>query len=410
MYKLTVRRKMAKRSGDEKIKAQVEYLLERGLASNRGKGWEVKKKRLPPFQSNGTWVFQYELEFEKVSGRRGGDAEYNQWENIKAMIQQTGQNAKFQPYPWVVIEADSNAEDATLPDDEESLSDVVSDISKAITNIIGVREVTTKFSQVATWKDLAVPPELLTSDEALASHPAFARLYGLGPQIRIALSSIQRGHETDGASRFHNVFYGHAGCGKTSTLLALERMYGPGAVLRLDATSTTRAGIEKLFFSDLTEIPPLVFMEEAEKADPEALKVWLGALDDRGEIRKVNFRVNQLREVKIIFFCTVNNKTLFDRMMGSDGSEAGALSSRCVNQIYFPRPSDQILRQILQKEIDEHGGKMEWIQPCIDLAKQLDVRDPRIVRSYLAGGDRLMDETYQRDWLAVHQAAQDFRK
>src|SRR5690606_8097820 len=150
----------------------------------------------------GTWVFQYDLEFEKVSGRRGGDAEYNQWENIKAMIQQTGQNAKFQPYPWVVVEADSNAEDATLPDDEESLSDVVSDISKAITNIIGVREVTTKFSQVATWKDLAVPPELLTSDEALASHPAFARLYGLGPQIRIALSSIQRGHETDGASRF----------------------------------------------------------------------------------------------------------------------------------------------------------------------------------------------------------------
>ena len=54
--------------------------------------------------------------------------------------------------------------------------------------------------------------------------------------------------------------------------------------LRLDAPSTEGAGIEKLFFSDLDVIPPLVFMEEAEKADPEALKVWLGALDDRGEI------------------------------------------------------------------------------------------------------------------------------
>lgn len=105
-------------------------------------------------------------------------------------------------------------------------------------------------------------------------------------------------------------------------MFGLEAMFGSDAVLKLDATSTTRAGLEKLFFSDLTEIPPLVFMEEAEKADPEALKIWLGALDDRGEIRKINFRVNMLRQVKVLFICSVNNKALFDKMMGSDGNEA----------------------------------------------------------------------------------------
>jgi hypothetical protein len=187
-------------------------------------------------------------------------------------------------------------------------------------------------------------------------------------------------------------------------------MFGPGAVLRLDATSTTRAGIEKLFFSDLDVIPPLVFMEEAEKADPEALKVWLGALDDRGEIRKVNFRVNQLREVKVLFICTVNNKTVFDKMMGSDGSEAGALSSRCVSQVYFPRPSDVVLRQILEKEVGRNGGDPAWITPCIQLAQEMGVSDPRIVRSYLAGGERLLDGTYQEDWKSISEAASTFKK
>jgi len=105
----------------------------------------------------------------------------------------------------------------------------------------------------------------------------------------------------------------------------------------------------------------------------------------------------------------VNNKALFDKMMGSDGSEAGALSSRCVSQIYFPRPSNDTLRQILKKEIDQHGGNYDWIAPALDLAKEMGVSDPRIVRHYLAGGDRLMDGGYQRDWRAIQQAQKTFQ-
>jgi hypothetical protein len=290
---------------------------------------------------------------------------------------------------------------------------VVSDISQNIIQHLlgGVRQVGL-FGPAKKWEQLAVPPELLgpDSDAALAAHPAWRNLYGVNPQIRIILSNIKRAHETNGESRNHGVLFGHAGCGKTTTMFGLEHMFGEGSVLKLDATSTTRAGLEKLFFNDLTEIPPLVFMEEAEKADPEALKIWLGALDDRGEIRKVNFRVNMLRSVKVLFICSVNNKALFDKMMGSDGSEAGALSSRCVSQVYFPRPSQAVLIQILEKEIREKGGRGEWITPAIHLAEELGVSDPRIVRSYLAGGDRLLDGTYQRDWLAIQRAQQAFNK
>jgi hypothetical protein len=79
-----------------------------------------------------------------------------------------------------------------------------------------------------------------------------------------------------------------------------------------------------------------------------------------------------------------------------------------VTQVYFPRPSEQVLVQILNKEIREHGGKREWITPAIQLAQELNISDPRIVRSFLAGGDRLLNGTYQRDWLAVRQAQEAF--
>lgn len=421
MYKLYLQRKTQNKVSDEKIELQVEYILKRGTDAGRGKTWVVNKRRIPPVYKNGFWNFTYEVNFSKTRGDRDGAAEYTQWEEIKAMIVQTGAAAKFHQYPWLVVDTQNNATAARPPiivtpasaRPSESIADIISQASEAIADRLlnGVREVGTTLSGAKSWNDLIIPPQFLgeESDQALSQHDAWKDLYDLGPQVRILMTNIQRAATTGGESRNHAVLFGHSGCGKTTTLLSFEKMFGESSVLRLDATSTTKAGLEKMFFNDLAEIPPLVFMEEAEKADPEALKIWLGALDDRGEIRKVNFRVNQLRSLKVLFFCTVNNKALFDRIMGSDGSEAGALSSRCVSQIYFPRPSSDTLRQILKKEIDQHGGNYDWITPALDLAKEMGVSDPRIVRHYLAGGDRLLDGGYQRDWQSIQQAQKIFQ-
>lgn len=444
MYTLTLERRMGKKTGDDKINAQVDYIVERGLGGGRGKCWTSTHRSVEPRRVNSQWVFQFHLTFEKTRGHRGGEAEYRQWEDIKAMVRQTGAIKKFQPYPWniVAINGDgiaANTEelqgaqrhrnphydpsvdnlnervrrDDLAPNIEPAdFTEPISEINNVLLSILGVRDVQ-PIGIAKTWDDLAVPPELLSreSDRHLAAHPAWRNLYGVNPQIRLLLSNIRRAHQTGGESRNHAVLFGHSGCGKSTTLFCLEQMYGANAILKLDATSTTRAGLEKLFFQDIKgNIPPLVFMEEAEKADPEALKIWLGALDDRGEIRKVNFRVNQLRSVKVLFLCTVNNKSLFDKLMGSDGSEAGALSSRCVTQVYYPRPSDETLRMILEKEIQEKGGERIWIGPAIELARVLQVNDPRIVRSFLAGGERLMDGTYQQDWEIVKQAQKAFQR
>jgi hypothetical protein len=395
MYKLILERRISKKVNEEKILAQIDYIIKRALASSRGKTWKSTSRALSTTSDKSGYCFQYEINFKKSKGQLGSEAEYKQWQQIKAMVEQSGSAAKYGESPWKIIEDSSN-----------NTSEIVSESEKTAVDVKEVQPL----EKVKTWSDLTVPNELLgqDSDLHLKNHPAWANLYGVNPQIRVILSNIKRAHETNGDSRNHAVLFGHAGCGKTTTMFCIEKMFGSGAVLKLDATSTTKAGIEKLFFSDLSEIPPLVFMEEAEKADPEALKIWLGALDDRGEIRKVNFRVNQLRAIKVLFICTVNNKALFDKMMGSDGSEAGALSSRCVTQVYYPRPTELILQQILEKEIKEKGGNPAWIGPAIEMAGKLNVTDPRIVRSYLAGGDRLLDGTYQKDWYAIQDAAKKF--
>lgn len=440
-YSLMLQRVLSKRTGEVKIASQCEYILKRGMGGGRGKTWEASFHPLPAVQrDDGNWLFKCRFNFEKKRGDRGGDAEYKQWEEIKAMITQTGQVQKFMPFPWTVdttarpavtaadlpvqrpvtqqavptqpAALDPDALATTPLPQPAGFEGLMTDVMTAILG--GVRTIQ-PFGPAKKWDQLVVPPELLglngtDSDAALAAHPAWKNLYGVNPQIRLILSNIKRAHETNGESRNHGVLFGHAGCGKTTAMFALESMFGSDAVLKLDATSTTKAGLEKLFFNDLNEIPPLVFMEEAEKADPEALKIWLGALDDRGEIRKINFRVNMLRQVKVLFICSVNNKALFDKMMGSDGSEAGALSSRCVSQVYFPRPSQAVLFQILDKEIREKGGRHEWIAPAIHLAEEMGVSDPRIVRSYLSGGDRLLEGGYQRDWLANKEAQATFNR
>jgi hypothetical protein len=84
-------------------------------------------------------------------------------------------------------------------------------------------------------------------------------------------------------------------------------------------------------------------------------------------------------------------------MMGTGSGEPGALSSRCVNEIQFPRPAESTLRKILEKEIDLKGGNKKWVTPCLDIARELKVADPRKVKAFLTGGDRLLDGSFQED-------------
>ena len=152
-----------------------------------------------------------------------------------------------------------------------------------------------------------------------------------------------------------------------------------------------------------------MFIEEIEKCHEDGLRVWLGALDDRGELRKTNFRESRARKIQILTLATANDKVIFDKLMGGTDKRPGALSSRFVNQLHCPRPDEKVLRKILERDIDSYGGHADWIQPALDLAKVIGTDDPRRVLSYLDGGDRLLNGMYQKDILTMYfnQIAED---
>jgi hypothetical protein len=74
----------------------------------------------------------------------------------------------------------------------------------------------------------------------------------------------------------------------------------------------------------------------------------------------------------------------------------GALASRFGEPIFFPRPGEDVLRKILEREIAKIEGNMKWIDPVLEYAKEANITDPRnIIAICLAGRDGLIKKTYQ---------------
>lgn len=240
-----------------------------------------------------------------------------------------------------------------------------------------------------SWKGLTFDDRLLSDVNYLTNESPFKRYYGIESQIRMVLSSLKSSIDSGGKRMTHCVLFGPPACGKTSVLTTLEEIVGKHNVLKLDATTTTKAGVEKLFLN--TVIPPIVILEEVEKANEDWLRNWLSLLDERSEIRKVSHKETIVKDIDILFFCTVNDSDKFNNLLD------GALASRCKNKIYFPRPTEETIKKILFRDVQENGGKVEWVEPALLLAKELNVDDPRVIISFLSGGDRLLDGSYQKD-------------
>lgn len=217
----------------------------------------------------------------------------------------------------------------------------------------------------------------------------FAHLYEREDQISIVLSAIQAGIATDFHDRFHVCLVGPPAGGKTEILRGVRTLLGNDAVLEYDATATTQAGAIKDLDSR-AEIPRVLLIEEMEKVDENSLRWLLGVLDHRAEIRKVNFKQQIQKSVKMLCICTVNNYDLFNDMM------SGALASRFPNHVYCPRPDREVLRRILEREVARVKGKRKWIAPTLDYATENKISDPRKVISIcLCGRDELLSGVYQ---------------
>jgi hypothetical protein len=407
------------------IDDQMAHILKVALRGARGTswGWTCVRKDKKEDKAGGVWTGIVTLYFEKTRGRRNdADTVEGQWRKIQEMIAKAGKSSKFNIYSWIITDEDATDDPAEttqaleevevppLPEEEEVNGEPTGKKIKGIKREVppGVHDVCAP-SKVVTLDDMRAnfPHDLLRgTDEQIEAHEAFKGIYGRGPQIRSVLSSIWSFIESKGERSNHTLLWGLPACAKTAILLGLIKLFGDGAVLRLDSTSTTRAGLEKLIFKELEVVPPLFVSEEIEKADEQALRIWLGAMDDRHEFRKVNFHMHQVRKVHFLSLATANDKEKFDLMMGGRPGYPGALSSRFVHHLECPRPNETQMRMILKRDIERFGGKVDWIEPCILLAQRMGTDDPRKVLGFLDGGDRLLDGSYQKDQLAIYKKDQ----
>ena len=379
MFQATIKREFSQNRDQT---SGIDFLKHK-LVGGRSKWAITSKIDCPDISEDGKYVYICTMNFEKKHGQRSEELIKREWTGMLENLAKFGSLGNFATYPWVIIDPPNFAETSS---DSQG-------VHHALSKNTGIT--------LADVKERVMPTvnELLNSEEALDNSEYFKGIFGRNAQLRTILSSIKSFLESDGQRRNHIILWGSPGCCKSHILSSVGRLLGHDAVVRLDGTSTTPAGIYKVYFQEFDNIPepPFVILEEAEKTSEDSLRVWLGALDDRGELRKINAREMRNREIKILCLATANDKDEFDRLMGGTLKRPGALSSRFVHQLECPRPNRHVLKMILTRDIDAYGGNHAWIEPALDLASEVGTDDPRKVLGYLDGGDRLLTGEYQKD-------------
>jgi energy-coupling factor transporter ATP-binding protein EcfA2 len=353
-YKVLLRRKTNKEESLEKLDTLIETLSHKLLSGGKGNGWRCRKTRLKEPQKEGDqYVYLVPLSFDKTSGHRS--AAERQWPSIQSRISKLLLSPRFMG--WELLDNDGK-------------------------NIGGAENV--KIEETKNYFDgLNLVPQ-----------GNFDHIYDREAQILLVRSAIETAVKTELKKRFNCVLFGPPGCGKTEILLSIGKMLGKEgeAYLKFDATSTTEAGAQRLLLES-PNIPPILIVEEIEKTDEKSLRWLLGICDERGEVRKTNFRIgHNAREVKMLVLATVNNMNLFNNLL------AGALSSRFPNKIYCDRPDRSVMQQILEREVKSIKGDDAWIEPTLSFCMdKLGWNDPRkLIPVCLQGQHKLLDGTYQQ--------------
>lgn len=368
-HRLHLLRTSERRTSDETLLEQLEFIAIRALGSTRGKGWGYEVGPITAIQAE-QWSFlsfirffrKSEVEELKFSAQL---AEIIEWASA------AGHASKFQAKPWVPIKAKQSAPEAT--DDDAPPLPVVPEEDAFIIPLQDVGTVSTS--------------------------NFFDHLYGLDAQIAILVSAIQAAIDSKMGNRFHSLLYGSPGCGKTAILQATARLLGELGVhhLILDATSTTEAGMRKNLLDEKATPPDIILLEEVEKMPDASLRWLLGLMDSRATISQTNARKTASRRIPAIVLATANDMDQLKKMM------YGALHSRFQHEIFCPRPNRQVLAKILEREVLLVNGRTEWIEPALSFGyDEHGITDPRkLIPICLCGKDNLLDGKYQRYLIAA---------
>lgn len=249
---------------------------------------------------------------------------------------------------------------------------------------------------VASIPDDFVLPEL--TDEVLQTH--FGRIFNREPHIRIIYDNLKTAVKTRFKTRHHILLKGPPACAKTELFLAFIDWLGDDLIEPVDASTMTKAGLERLLLekAHAGELKPILLFEEIEKCHPENLSCLIQVMDARGKIQRVNANTvrdgNGIADCPIIVWATCNDEMELMKF------HSGAIHSRFGTQPECERPDRELMERILRRELTEIQGNEAWIEPVLkfcyeELSKVPKFKDkyndPRLARSLLAGGDRILD-------------------
>lgn len=367
----------------DEVRAKKEFdsLLEKVKAAPWTKSWGVSKSQ-PTTNDEG---FEFVLKFKKNKGQ--DRAEARQFELLLERFIKASQLQKYQKNGrWIISHGGVNL---TV----EEGGGIVQDFTPEPSIIVR--------SEDAPVFEASDDIDYLPLPERIEKGDHYNHIYDREPHINRLLKTINLSVETAFNERTHPLLWGPPACGKTEILLATRQVVRPENVLVLDATQTSAAGaIQKLLKE--RKLPRFCIVEEIEKREEKELKWLLSPLDVRGEVRKLNFRTDDARQIRMLFMATVNDMSLFEKVC------AGALQSRFSGcKIFCQRPSRATLARILERDLRKipsfHETWLDWIEPTLSFAyDKLGITDPREIKPIcLIGRDGLLDKSAQREILAT---------
>lgn len=367
-YKIVVERRVSKRVQPDRVLQQIQRCASLSLKGPRGHGWKfsLPSRVASPIEGANEWIYRIAVTYNTTSSR---ESLSKKWPKIVQRFAQAGASGNLQSAPWKVVE----------PAGYENVAAEAKNVA----------------AKTALHKVLAETDKKL-GEISLERGDHYARIFSREPHINRVIDALKLAKDTEWNKRTHSLLNGPPGCGKTEIMLSTSRMIGEEkkAWLWFDATSMTKAGVIELIISSET-VPGVLFIEEIEKCAENDLRWLLGIMDSRGEIRRTNYRVgNEAKNARMVIIATANDVELLKKVM------AGALYSRFQNKIYCSPPEEAVMRQILEREVREIRGKMEWVDPAIEFAiKKWGMEDPRDVINVLScGRDRLLSQEFQKDF------------
>lgn len=371
-FDVTFERVVERHLGEEKLRAALKYI---GASAKRNKTYNFEvsiptSKILiqPVDDGSGVSKFRYtsSMMVWKENFRSAG-AVREQWDAVKPVMAKAANRHK-----WRMLDEGTNGPVAPAAEEPTKKEP----------------------KRIVSRTDVVLPP---LSPEVYATY--FSRLYNREPQIRIIYDSANRATGTGFEERHHVLLRGQAGTAKTDLFTSFCNFIGPEKVWHVDATTLTKAGLERELMARSKDgvLQPFLLIEEIEKVtSPENINCLLQVMDMRGRIQRTNARDGDVyAECKVVVWATCNDSEYLRTFAD------GAIWSRFSLRPICKRPDADLMRKILLRSVREMNGNEKWVEPVIrfmwDELKQIkeyknDYNDPRLGRALLCGGDRLFDK------------------